>query len=165
MTKILDQAIDAVRRLSPGEQDEIARTIRLQTLESKGFKPVPGGFVFRVPNPWVFGRAKHYLVTDAQLEEIEAIPGPILSDIPLAVLASAIVSVVLFSAGAWSPADFLGGQSVGHYLLAFGGIPVLIWLQCFRFLAFRRLRPILACLPAAHEGMFSDSAKPARRLG
>src|SRR6266404_5329199 len=100
MTKFLDQAIDAVRRLSPGEQDEIARTIRLQTLESKGFKPVPGGFVFRVPNPWVFGRAKHYLVTVAQLEEVEAIPGPILSDIPLAVLASAIVSVVLFSARA-----------------------------------------------------------------
>ena len=43
MTKILDQAIDAVSRLSPDEQDEIARTIRLQTLESKGFKPVPGG--------------------------------------------------------------------------------------------------------------------------
>jgi hypothetical protein len=153
MTKILDQAIDAVRSMSPDEQDEIARAIRFQTLESKGFKPVPGGFVFRVPNPWVFGRANDYLVTDAQLEEIEAMPGPILSDIALAVLASAIVSVILFSAWAWLPADFLGGQTVGRYLLAFGqgGIPVLIGLQCLRCLAFRRLRPILVCLLRTKE--------------
>ena len=37
------------------------------------FKPVAGGWVYRAPNPWVFGDAPHYLVNDAQKAQIEAI--------------------------------------------------------------------------------------------
>jgi hypothetical protein len=28
------------------------------------FKPVPGGYVFRAPNPWVFWRKRFYLVNE-----------------------------------------------------------------------------------------------------
>ena len=37
------------------------------------FKWVPEGFVFRAPNPWIFGAADHYLVSEAQRDEIAAI--------------------------------------------------------------------------------------------
>ena len=40
------------------------------------FKQVPGGYVFRAPNPWIFGRADHYLVSQPQQDEIVAILTP-----------------------------------------------------------------------------------------
>ena len=45
-------------------------------VSSQAFKPVPGGWIYRAPNPWVFGDAPHYLVNDAQKMEIEAIVAP-----------------------------------------------------------------------------------------
>jgi hypothetical protein len=40
------------------------------------FKPLPGGWVYRAPNPLVFGDTRHYLVNDAQKAQIEAIMLP-----------------------------------------------------------------------------------------
>lgn len=40
MTKLLDQAMEAVRRLSPRDQDEIARAI-MQLAGTDGDNPVP----------------------------------------------------------------------------------------------------------------------------
>jgi predicted transcriptional regulator len=40
MTKLLDQAVDAVRRLSPSEQDAIARAI-MRLTGSDDARPVP----------------------------------------------------------------------------------------------------------------------------
>ncbi len=37
------------------------------------FKRVPEGFVFRAPNPWIFGAADHYLVSETQRDAIAAI--------------------------------------------------------------------------------------------
>ena len=37
------------------------------------FKRVPEGFVFRAPNPWIFGPADHYLVSETQRDAIAAI--------------------------------------------------------------------------------------------
>jgi hypothetical protein len=36
------------------------------------FKPVPGGYEFRRPNPWLFGFWRTYLVNDAQKEVLAA---------------------------------------------------------------------------------------------
>ncbi len=155
MTKILDQAIDAVRSLSPEEQDDIAREMRSLALQSQGFKPVPGGYVFRVPSPWTFGRPDHYLVTDAQIEEIRKSRNT-KSDMVLAVLANSIVTVVLVLAVvALSPAIFLlhGELAIGQVVLwlGVGGIMVLVNVHCFSWLTFRRLRPILVRLPRMKE--------------
>lgn len=38
--------------------------------EAIWFKPVPEGYVFRAPNPWVFGRGKYFLVTEAQKAQL-----------------------------------------------------------------------------------------------
>jgi len=47
--------------------------------DSAYFKQVDGGWVFRAPNPWIFGEAPHYLVdtdTKARISEIVRRPGP-----------------------------------------------------------------------------------------
>jgi hypothetical protein len=41
--------------------------------EALMFKKVPDGYVFRAPNQWVFGRTRHYLVTEAQKAQLLAI--------------------------------------------------------------------------------------------
>ena len=46
------------------------------SLKGALFRAVPGGWVFRSPNPWVFGDTPHYLVNDAQKAQIEAIVAP-----------------------------------------------------------------------------------------
>ena len=40
------------------------------------FRPTSDGWVFRSPNPWLFGDTPHYLVNDAQKAQIEAIVTP-----------------------------------------------------------------------------------------
>ena len=37
------------------------------------FKQVPEGYVFRAPNPRIFGPSDHYLVSETQRDEIAAI--------------------------------------------------------------------------------------------
>ena len=34
------------------------------------FRPTAGGWVYRAPNPWIFGRPTHYLVNDTQRSQI-----------------------------------------------------------------------------------------------
>lgn len=153
MSKILDQAIDAVRSLPPDEQVEIARAMRSLALEAQGFKPVPSGYEFRVPSPWMFGGDKHYLVSDAQIQEIgEARTSK--SDMVLAILAASVMVVIALTLPvAWLPADFQVDHAVGRVLLWIvqGGAMLLANLQCCRWLTFRRLQPTLARLPLASE--------------
>ena len=111
------------------------------------FREAPGGYVFRAPSPWMFGRGRRYFVTDAQKGELL---GPTRSDVVLAVLASAIVSgVVLGFPGAWLPAYLRDATTVGGFLFSLAKVasPVFAGLQCLHWLGFRRLQPILAHLP------------------
>jgi hypothetical protein len=39
-------------------------------MEEMSFKRVPEGWVYRVPNPWLFGRSRYYLVSEKQKSEI-----------------------------------------------------------------------------------------------
>ena len=39
-------------------------------MEEVAFKPRADGFVYRPPNPWLFGRGRYYLVNDAQKSEL-----------------------------------------------------------------------------------------------
>jgi hypothetical protein len=45
----------------------------VETFEASTFRPVEDGFVFRTPNPWLFGRARHYRASEAQKNEIIAL--------------------------------------------------------------------------------------------
>ena len=153
MNKIHDQALDAVRHLSPDQQDDMARAIRSRALEAQGFVPAPGGYAFRAASQLMFGGAKRYLVTAAQADEIAGARNT-KSDVALAVLAASIAAAAVFGLPAYlMPAGFLGGHTIGHMLfwMAQGGVVLLAQVQSYRWLAFRRLRPILARLPLAAE--------------
>jgi len=66
------------------------------------FKPTAGGWVYRAPNPWIFGRPTHYLVSDGQrahIIEALTLKRPIATVLGLAALIGAWV--VLFSAAMW----------------------------------------------------------------
>lgn len=39
-------------------------------IEEMSFKRVPEGWVYRVPNPWLLGRSRYYLVSEKQKSEI-----------------------------------------------------------------------------------------------
>jgi hypothetical protein len=147
MTKVLDQTLHAVRCLSTDEQDEIAREVRSLALEAQGFKPVPGGYAFRVSSPWLLGRTDYYLVTDVQIKAIAEARNT-KSDMLLALLVSAFAAAVLsWVAVTIAPAISLveGGVAVGSVLLwlRICGATVLANAQCIRWLTFRRLRPML----------------------
>jgi hypothetical protein len=58
------------------------------TLKSALFRATTDGWVFRSPNPWLFGDTPHYLVDDAQkarIEEIIALKRPVLAGVLFAV--------------------------------------------------------------------------------
>jgi hypothetical protein len=46
-------------------------------MQEIGFKPTPGGYVFKAPSPILFGKSRHVLLTEAQKSEILAMrPSP-----------------------------------------------------------------------------------------
>jgi hypothetical protein len=62
-------------------------------IEAMLFKPVPGGFVYRAPNPWIFGRADHYVVNEQQKAELLRI---VVAPRPLIRVAVIVAGVLLW---------------------------------------------------------------------
>ena len=122
-------------------------------MKSALFKAVPGGWVFRSPNPWVFGDTPHYLVDDAQKAKIEAVLVPRRPAIVGAVLVGGIL------AWAIAVATFMWAFA-GHEDPTPGDIGLMIVLIVFPLLALlpvagfvqrRRLRPVLASASLTNE--------------
>jgi hypothetical protein len=123
------------------------------SLKGALFKAVPGGWVFRSPNPWVFGDTPHYLVNDAQKAQIEAIIAPRRPGVVVAVLIGSIFAWML------AVATFMWAFS-GHENPTPGDIGVMVVLICLPVVALlpiagliqrRRLRPVLAAAPLTTE--------------
>ena len=115
------------------------------------FKRVPEGFVFRAPNPWIFGPADHYLVSETQRDAIAAI---LLPQRPRHAAAKLVAFALALSAGLIGMIFLLS-----DYIAAAGGP----WLFAVTVLAttlllfgsigivarrgLHRLAPILAAAP------------------
>jgi hypothetical protein len=65
------------------------------TLKSALFRATSDGWVFRSPNPWVFGDTPHYFVNDTQKAQIEVIVAP---KRPVLVVALCIVGIIAWAA-------------------------------------------------------------------
>jgi hypothetical protein len=111
------------------------------------FKPVPGGYVYRVPNGWVFGSGTHLLVDDNQKAAITRT----MDSVPLfPIIAGSWValSVLFGTAALWSAQS----PSHGYVLVA---ISVLFALYGALFISRRvllsRLWPIIGGLPTTDE--------------
>jgi hypothetical protein len=114
------------------------------------FKPVPDGYVFRAPSPFVFGPARHYLVNEAQKATITAIlmpPRPMLRSVALVVpltLWLVVFTQVIVRFG------FDLVHLTNRDIVVMSGlfiIPFVTILQIFHWWNQRPLRPVLADLP------------------
>jgi hypothetical protein len=113
------------------------------------FEPVPGGFIWRAPTPWI-GSTRRYFVEEARYAELAA---KLSSRTPLLVAAGVAVVVSLI---------VMSGVFVGQRLTGSGGYPstvgaigldvlggaisFFIPMQIFQWLVWQQIRPILAGL-------------------
>jgi hypothetical protein len=122
-------------------------------IEAMLFKPVPGGFIHRAPNPWIFGRADHYIVTEAQKADILDV---IVARRPFLQVAVITVAMLLWGAGLgtlfWLSSgheDPTGTDLAIMILLTLGALFVALHLAIRR--KAHRLQPILAGAPRTSE--------------
>jgi len=111
------------------------------------FKPVPGGYVYRVPNAWVFGSGIHLLVDGDQkaaiIRTMDSVPlFPIIAGswVALSVLFG---TAALWAAQSFPHRDVLVSMSI---LLALYGA-----LFISRRVLLSRLRPIIGGVPTTDE--------------
>src|SRR5580693_7314394 len=83
------------------------------------FKPVPGGFIYRAPNPWIFGRADHYVVNEQQKAEVL---GMLVAPRPLLRLAAIVAGALLWGAAMGT----VGWAFSGHEDPTFGDAVIMI---------------------------------------
>ena len=117
--------------------------------EATMFKAVPGGYVFRAPNPWGFGRYRFYRVNEAQKSELLSIVktrSATVFWIALIVLIGGSTALLAYGSGHDDP-------TLGDAILMLALVPV--WIYAAILIAIRpmalRLEPVLAGLPRTEE--------------
>jgi hypothetical protein len=129
------------------------------------FKPVPGGFVYAAPKPWLFGRTNYYLVTEAQKDEITAaiqlrsLTAMFLTPMAVMILGLGAAMAFIWFRHSYRFVELTSGDTAIILVAA-----VLSMMLAFR-IAFRsltkRLRPLLATLPRSDVGVTREDARRA----
>jgi hypothetical protein len=136
--------------------------------KSAMFKPAAGGgWVFRGPNPLVFGDALHYLVNDTQRAQIETIRQPRRPVVLAALLIAALFAWVFAVAGlVWAFGSGQDNATAGDMIVmaalivtaVLAAVPVTAWVQR------RRLEPLLKRLPLTAERItFAEISQSVRK--
>jgi tetratricopeptide (TPR) repeat protein len=115
------------------------------------FKQVAGGYVFRAPNPRVFGPTDHYLVNESQRDEILAIMTP---RRPVVLLVVWIGGFLLaLGAGIVSMFAYVADYPVTVFLVLTAAMLMVAVLALHLSISrkLRRLRPILAGVPQTDQ--------------
>jgi hypothetical protein len=127
------------------------------------FKPTTDGIVFQCPNPWLFGRWRHYLVNEAQKEMLAAHLRQrqrlILWLMAIYLLIALGITILFQSSGApdTSRSGFLG-------VVALTMVAMLALALMPHFYLMRKIAPLLAQLPRTddratlHEQLFGVAA-------
>ena len=129
------------------------------------FKPVPGGYVFRAPNLWVFGRKRFYLVNETQRAELLSIiaarglqraRGHIFM-VALVGLVFSATMIVAHASGHSEPTALDAVLLLGLVpFCIYGALVISIWPIA------RRLKPVLAGVPPHPPVSFLDWGRPPR---
>src|ERR1700737_1387888 len=111
------------------------------------FKPVPGGYVYRIPNAWVFGSGVHLLVDDGQkaaiIKTMDSVPL-----FPIIAASWVTLSILFGTAALWAAPS----HGVRDVLVATSVVFSLYGaLFISRRVLLSRLRPITAGLPKTNE--------------
>jgi hypothetical protein len=115
-------------------------------MKSALFRAAPGGWVFRSPNPWVFGDTPHYLVNDSQKAQIEAIIAPRRPGVVAAVLIAGVLAWVLLVATFMRALSGHGNPTTADIsvMVVLIVLPLIALLPIAGLIQRRRLRPVLA---------------------
>lgn len=118
------------------------------------FKPTTNGWIFRAPNPWLFGRGPHYIVNDeqrAQIAELLRIKRPLRTIFALSAIL--LAGVLLVCAAMWALGGHLDEPTVLDllmmFVLFFG--PAIAGISITALIRHRRIAPILAGAPMTQE--------------
>jgi hypothetical protein len=114
------------------------------------FKPVPGGYEFRRPNPWLFGFWRTYLVNDAQKEMLAAFVRQrqrLILGLLAIYLVMGIAATVLFQL--LGPPDLAPAAFVAVVVAAMLGMLALALVPHLYLM--RRIEPMLAELQRTDE--------------
>ena len=108
-------------------------------MEEMSFKRVPEGWVYRVPNPWLLGRSRYYLVSEKQKSEIAGHHRRMLLFLLLGIAVVAAVGAPLTLAG-FDDQQVVLSLATAALLGLIVGFVANAWL-------WRTIRPIIADLP------------------
>ena len=129
--------------------------------EALMFKKVPDGYVFRALNPFVFGRARFFLVSETQKSQLLAIVtarSPLVFWVVLAVAIAAGTAALAIGTGHEDP-------TTGDVVIMLGLIPLWIYsaLLVSVYPTARRLQPLLAGLQPTDQSITSADLRKAMR--
>jgi len=108
-------------------------------MEEMSFKRVPEGWVYRVPNPWLLGRSRYYLVSEKQKSEIAGHHRRMWLFLLLGIAVVAAVGAPLTLAG-FDDQQVVLSLATAALLGLIVGFVANAWL-------WRTIRPIIADLP------------------
>jgi MFS family permease len=118
-------------------------------MEQALFKPVPEGYVYRAPNPWLLGPARYYLVNDAQKIELAAHHRRSLQLSFLGIIIAIVIGVPL------------AGAYLHDHLWIVLGVSALVGLAIglvINVLLARKVRPIVARSPVSTDRITRSDA-------
>ncbi len=115
-------------------------------MEELTFRPVEGGYLYAAPNPWLFGRKRHYFVNAEQKALLAAAHRTMMQQ---------TFWTIIIGAGACGPIAgvFLPSHSNAQQL-AYLGVAALIGLAIgltLNVLLLHRIKPIIATLTPSSE--------------
>jgi hypothetical protein len=115
-------------------------------MEELTFKPVEGGFLYRAPNPWLFGRYRHYFVNADQKAVLASAHRTMMRQVFWAIIIGAVTCAPL--AGVFLPSNSNAQQ------LAYLGVAALIGLAIgltLNALLLHKVKPIIGALTPSSE--------------
>jgi hypothetical protein len=111
-------------------------------MEELTFRPVEGGFLYRAPNPWVFGRYRHYLVNTEQKATLASAHRTMMLQMFLSIIIAAPF------AGAFPLSQSSAQQLAYLGVAALVGIAIGLTLNA---LLLRKVNPIIATLTPSSD--------------
>jgi hypothetical protein len=115
-------------------------------MEELTFRPVEGGFLYRAPSPWLFGRYRHYFVNTEQKATLASAHRTTMRQIFWTIVVGAVAFAPI--AGVFLPSHSNAQQ------LAYLGVAALIGLAIgltLNALLLLRVKPIIATLTLSSE--------------
>ena len=115
-------------------------------MEELTFRPVEGGFLYRAPNPWLFGRYRHYFVNAEQKATLASAHRTMMLQLFWSIVIGAAACAPI--AGVFLPSQSSAQQ------LAYLGVAALVGLAIgltLNALLLHKIRPIIATLTPSSE--------------